>query len=223
MLRSQEGWKAEYRGRGALWIHDEDPLRPHALLTSGNHSTGFFNSEGVLEDPALVDGAALDLTELLEFAGLDLTKVNRVVGPAMGAITLAHDIARHISYKSPEGCLRAYVEKHEDVDGVRSMRFGRTKLRAGEHVLLAEDVMTTGGSIALTADAVLKAGGIVLPYVVVLVNRSGHSHIDGREIVSLITHPMPVYTPDECPLCAAGSEPLRPKDSENWQRLNAVY
>jgi len=33
---------------GALWIHDGNPQRPHALLTSGNHSNGFFNASFIM-------------------------------------------------------------------------------------------------------------------------------------------------------------------------------
>lgn len=37
-------WIDRFKERDALWLHDGNVRRPHALLTSGKHSDGFFNS-----------------------------------------------------------------------------------------------------------------------------------------------------------------------------------
>ena len=63
----------------------------------------------------------------------------------------------------------------------------------------------------------------MFPFVAVLVNRSGLTEVGGKKIVALIDRPMPMWTPDECPLCKAGSEAIRAKGSENWARLKATY
>ena len=94
-------------------------------------------------------------------------------------------------------------------------------LLPNQSILLCEDVLTTGGSVDLAATAVTNAGGIVLPFILVLVNRSGLTEANGKKIVALIDRPMPMWTPEECPLCKQGSEAIRPKD--NWMRLNAAY
>ena len=86
-------------------------------------------------------------------------------------------------------------------------------------VLLCEDVLTTGGSVDLTSTAITNAGGIVLPFILVLVNRSGLTEVSGKKIIALIDRPMPMWAPGNCPLCNMGSEALRPKD--NWAKLNA--
>jgi len=91
----------------------------------------------------------------------------------------------------------------------------------GQSVLPWEDVITTGGSVELMADAVAKAGGIVLPYVLVLVNRSNLQSVNGRRIIALIKRPMTNMAPSDCDLCKVGSEALHPKD--NWERFNASY
>ena len=73
----------------------------------------------------------------------------------MGAITLAHDIARHIGLQQGgRSCLSAYVEK--GADGDKRMVFKRTAIRPGEGTLLVEDMLTTGGSVGLTASAVIE-------------------------------------------------------------------
>jgi hypothetical protein len=34
---------------------------------------------------------------------------------------------------------------------------------------------------------------------------------------------MPMWTARDCPLCMQGSEAIRPKGKENWDRLNKKY
>ncbi len=224
MFRTKDGWVQEYQRKGALWIHDENPKRPHALLTSGGHSSGFFNSELVAEDTLIHDEACRDLVYLLGEHGLNAKDVDRVVGPAMGAITMADGVSRHVGRADSRSCLRAYTEKETGGDG-KLMVFKRTTIHPGERVLFVEDVLTTGGSVELSVAAVAVAGGIALPFVAVLVNRSGLKEVNGKKIVALIDRPMPTWFPskEKCPLCEQGSEAIRPKTPvENWQRLNDV-
>jgi orotate phosphoribosyltransferase len=223
MFKTADGWVSEYQKRGALWLHDGNSRRPHALLSSKKHSDGFFNSELVMEDPCLLDEASQDLVELLMMHGLNINGVDRVVGPAMGAITLAHDIARHISRKRSRSCLRAYTEKELMGNGSTLMVFKRANLHPTELVLMVEDVLTTGGSVELTSAAVAVWLGYIVPFVAVLVNRSSLTAVNGKKIVALIDCPMSTWMPDECPLCRERSEAIHPKGRENWARLNASY
>lgn len=224
MYNDAAGWIKAYMKKGALWFHDENMKRPHALLTSGKHSSGFFNSECVMEDSLLLDQACLDLVQMLAMQGaVNINNIDRVVGPAMGAVTLAHSTSVHISRARGRVCLRAFTEKEIGLDGVTRMVFKRTAIRPGERILIVEDVLTTGGSVDLTESAILEAGGTVLPFVAVLVNRSGLKEVGGKGIVSLIDRSMPIWGPEECPLCKQGSEAIRPKGVDNWARLNASY
>jgi orotate phosphoribosyltransferase len=221
----EKRWVSIYQELGAYWEHDNNPLRPHALLTSAKHSNGFFNSSRVLQDPWLCEKAAMDLFGLLQDAGLDIHEPNWVVGPAMGAITLAHDLARVIAKTRHQFCYAGYAEKGEaDERGKKTWKFPRIAIERGERVLLIEDVWTTGDSLNGVADLVEAKGGIVLPYRAVLVVRSGETEYHGNKIVALVNRKLPAWEPDECPLCHAGSEAIRPKTPpENWKRLNAVY
>lgn len=217
----QKHWIQECQEHGALWLHDDNPKRPHALLASGKHSTGFFNMGILAENAELLDSAADDVVSLLAWQGLHLDDVDRVVGPAMGAITLAHAVARNIARKrNGRPCLCAYAEKSEDG---ASMLFRRTNIRPDEHVLCVEDVITTGGSVEKVLAAIVQAGGHPLPFVGAILNRSDKVKIDGVWIVSLIDKPMPAWTQEECLLCRQGSEAIRPKGAENWARLTAIY
>lgn len=225
MQEIQNYWTNKYREKGAFWLHDGNPKRPHALLTtSGKHSNGFFNSELVMENTFLLSEACSYLVELLVEQGLKLEGIDRVVGPAMGAITLAHGISYSIGCERGYACLRAYTEKHEvNHPGQVIMVFKRTAIHPLEQILLCEDVITTGDSVGLMVMAIASSGGVVLPFIATLVNRSGLKEINGKRIVALIDYPMPMWRPEECPLCQQGSEAIWPKDVKNWARLNASY
>ena len=219
--RTAEEWINEYKKRNALWIHDDDPRRPHARLSSGKHSNGFFNSELVMEDPTMLDDACADLLHLLmQDDQFNMEDVDRVAGPAMGAITIAHDVARHISRKRSRPCLRAYAVK-VFLRGQEYMAFEKTRIDPGTRILFAEDVVTTGRSTDLTKAAVSEKNGIALPFVVALVNRSELGHVAGAKIFALINHHMPAWDQNECPLCELGSEAVPAKG--NWERLNASH
>ncbi len=229
---NEDHWIRLYKECGALWIHDGNPKRPHALLTSGKHSSGFFNSGLVTEVPSLLNAACDRLVVMFEetmggvndviMKGDYIRLIERVVGPAMGAITIAHCIATSINKLYDGSCRCAFTEK-DDKGGDKRMILKRTALRHGETVLAVEDVLTTGGSVELTVNAVSEAGGETLPYILVLVNRSGLKEVGGKQIVALIDKPMPMWTPEECPLCKEGSQAIRPKGVENWAALNADY
>lgn len=223
MHRTQAGWIEVYQKKDALWIYDGNPKRPHARLTSDNHSNGFFNSKFVIPDDQLLMEAASDLVELFGRRGGLLLGVGCVVGPQTGATKLAAFMSRKIT-ELTDGypCQFASPAKHEE-DGKKSMLFSAedTDRVRGKTVLLCEDVLTTGGSVDLATAATMQAGGSPLPFILVLVNRSGLTEVHGKKIIGLIEHSMPVWTPEECPLCKGGSEALRPKD--NWAALNASY
>ena len=220
--RNQQGWIQVYQKLGALWIHDGNPRRPHALLTSGMHSSGFFNSRLVISDDVAMEDAAKDLLSLLEKQRGSISGIPGIVGPQTGATRLASLLCTELAMTTRRLCFWASPEK-SDIDGIKSMVFNpkEKELLSGHSALLCEDVLTTGGSVDLTEKAVVEAGGKVLPIVLVLVNRSGLTEIHGKTIIALINHSMPIWTPENCELCKQGSVAIRPKD--NWDKLNAEY
>jgi orotate phosphoribosyltransferase len=220
-MANQNYWISQYKKKSAFWIHDGNPKRPHALLTSGKHSNGFFNSRLVIPDEALLRDAASDLLELFAWKDGNVSMVEGVVGPQTGATKLAELVSGQLPSIN---CFWASPSKW-NTNGVKAMVFSNEELAIlpGKLILLCEDVLTTGGSVDLTATAVANAGGIVLPFVLALVNRSGLTEASGKKILALIDRAMPMWTPDECPLCKAGSEAIRPKGPQEWARLNANY
>lgn len=224
MTRTQVEWIEEYKKLNAYWTHDGNKNRPHALLTSGNHSGGFFNSRFVISHEELLRDAAADLLELFVEQGGEIEDVQGIIGPQTGATRLAQFMSENIIAWTRDECFWASPAKNED-KGRKSMVFSNKELRLlpGQSLLLCDDVCTTSGSVGLTAAAGTDGGGKVLPFILVLVNRSGLKEAYGKKIVALIDHRMPMWVPEGCPLCKEGSEAIRPKGPPEWARLNAVY
>lgn len=222
MFRVESDWIPAYQEKGALWIHDGNVRRPHALLTSGKHSSGFFNSRLVISDETLLREAASDLLELFSSQGGNVSQVYSVVGPQTGATKLAELMSDKVTSLAKHKCFWASPAKNES-EGQKSMVFSDSdrEFLSGRAVLLCDDVLTTCGSAELTAAAITKAGGIVLPFILAFVNRSGFVAVGGKKIIALINREMPIWSPDECSLCKSGSKAVRPKD--NWHLLNATY
>ena len=189
-------------------------------LSGGLHSNGFIQGQAIIQSAKTIDRAAEDLVCKAESMGLMVGDVDRVIGPAMGAINISGDIARHISFRSELfDCLSGYTEKA--YDGARKyMVLRQVCIRRAERIVLCDDVLSTGLNVRLAAEAILRAYGIVLPFVFVLANRSGLQEIDGRRIVSLIDYPMKTWEAGKCPLCAAGSKVFSPDSAEILAKLN---
>lgn len=219
--KSSAGWQTAFENLQALFIHSGNPCQAHVQLRSGLHSSGFFNSRPVIEKDKLLKDAAWDLLTNFENQGGDLYEIDGVVGPQTGATKLAEFLASNLESSTGRPCFHASPAKHEE-NRVKSMVFTAQEIRMlkGQKILLVEDVLTTGGSIELTIKAIIESGGIILPYVLVLVNRSGLSQVLGKNIVSLINRSLPTWKAEDCPLCKSGSPAIEnPKD--NWHKLKA--
>jgi orotate phosphoribosyltransferase len=117
--------------------------------------------------------------------------VDVVAAPALGGIVLGYELARQLDARA--------IFAERDSDGRLSLRRGFA-LRPGERVLVAEDVVTTGGSTRETIEAVRQAGGQVVG-VAVLIDRSGGTVQLGVRLEALLTENIEAYPPDACPLC----------------------
>jgi orotate phosphoribosyltransferase len=82
-------------------------------------------------------------------------------------------------------------------------------IRPDQHVLVVEDVWTTGGSTEETIRVVEEAGGRVVA-AGALIDRSGGAIEFEVEAQSLIQIPIASYEPEDCPLCRSGSPAVKP-------------
>src|SRR5712692_1631085 len=105
------------------------------------------------------------------------------------------------------GTRAVYAERDEHGPG-RVFRRG-FQLRPGERVLVVDDIMTTGGSVQETMDAVRAAGAEVIG-AAVLVDRSGGSTTLDVPVRALWSIEVPSYSPADCPLCRDGIPVTKP-------------
>lgn len=176
-------------------------LNGHFLLTSGRHSAQYIQCAQVLKYPKYAEFLGQAVAAAYDDVPIDL-----VIGPALGGVIIAHEVARTLD----RTCLFA----ERDNSGRMCLRRG-FKIEAGQRVLVVEDVITTGGSVSDVINLVRGAGGTVVG-VGVIVDRSGGKVDFGVPLTALLTISITTYAPEECPLCASGSDPVKPgsrKDS----------
>jgi orotate phosphoribosyltransferase len=176
-----------YEKTGAL-------LRGHFRLTSGLHSDVYLQSALVLQYPEHAAALGAALAAPFREAG-----AATVLAPAIGGILVAHEVARALDAR----CL--FTERE---NGAMTLRRGFT-LSAGEHCLVVEDVITTGGSTREVVECVEKVGGVVVG-VGSLIDRSGGAIRFPMKRVALATIQAKTWKPEECLLCRIGSQAVKP-------------
>jgi len=177
------------REQGAL-------LEGHFLLSSGLHSPSYFQCARLLERPDVASrlGSALA-------AGIDADSVDLAIAPALGGILVAHEVARALD-------VRALFAERDPGSGALTLRRGFV-MGKGERALVLEDVVTTGRSLLETMEVVRSNGGRVVA-TGALVDRSGGKPDWGVPFHALTRLDFPTYEASSCPLCQAGSAPVKP-------------
>lgn len=169
-------------------------LEGHFLLSSGLHSGRYLQCSLVCQHPDICARLVHDLAR--PFAG---EKIDAVIGPAMGGIVLAYELARAL------GARGVFMEREA---GGMTLRRGFALAR-GERVVVAEDVMTTGGSVAEVV-ARAEAAGAEVAGIACLVDRGGLKRFEGRRRAALTAIDFPTYEAAACPLCKEGLELVKP-------------
>jgi orotate phosphoribosyltransferase len=172
----------------------------HFKLTSGLHSDTYIQTARVLENPYMARALAGAAAEPYLKRSIDL-----VVAPAVGGIVFGYAVADAL------GARFIYAER---VKG--KMTFRRNfRVHASERVIVAEDVVTTGGSVREVVDLVRQAGGDVAG-VVAVVDRSAERDFEAP-FSPLVTFQLEAHDPAKCPMCEEG----RPIDSPGSRQLAA--
>lgn len=197
----------------AVWIHDGDPKKPHAELTSGKCSNGFFDCMRVLCFPNLNEIFARHLVWKLQEKGLH-DSVDWVVGSPYAAITFSYEVAKIL------GAVHGFTEK--DPSRPKGMLWRRMAIPGGANVLQIEELITTSGTFQEVRRAVEEGNPEPVNFLSVvgtLVHRPPKLPADygERKVVALIEEEIWAVEPDDCPLCKAGSKRYRPKT--HWKEL----
>ncbi len=160
-------------------------LEGHFELSSGLHSPRYIQCARVLQYPDYASILCQELSKKLAHL-----KVNAVVGPALGAVVVAHEMARALKTRA------FFTERKDDT---MTLRRG-FELGQGEKVLVVEDVVTTGGSTQEVIDLVQAMGAQVVS-VAALVDRSRGKARFSVPMQSLIQIEAFTYPKEKCPLC----------------------
>jgi len=174
----------------------------HFELTSGLHSATYVQCALVLQYPKYAE----QLGRALAAEFMDL-RVDCVASPALGGVILGHEVARAIPPRADGKPVRAiFVER--DATGTLTLRRG-FRVDPDEHILVVEDVWTTGGSTCETIRVLEEAGARVVA-AGALIDRSGGRIELPVRTEALIELKIESYDASECPLCHNGGVAVKP-------------
>ncbi|MEZ0111921.1 orotate phosphoribosyltransferase [Catenulispora sp. EB89] len=160
----------------AARIHAAAHLTGEFTLRSGRTATEYFDKYRFEADPVLLDEIAERMAPLVP-AGTQV-----LAGLEMGGIPVVTALGRHT------GLPCAFVRKTAKAYGTRRLAEGAEI--AGRRVLIVEDVVTTGGQIALSTEELRTLGADVREALCVIDREQGGSEAlatQGIQLLSLLT------------------------------------
>ncbi|MDY0083808.1 MAG: orotate phosphoribosyltransferase [Ignavibacteriaceae bacterium] len=163
-------------------------LEGHFLLTSGRHSSQYFQCAKVLQYPEYTSQICSLIAEHFKSYEIDT-----VVAPAMGGIIVGYEVAKLLNKRS------IFTERENKM---MTLRRGFT-LSKGEKVLVCEDVVTTGGSVFEVIDIVKQFGAEVVG-IGSIVDRSNGKVNFGYDFFPALSLEVVSYLPEECEICKEG-------------------
>lgn len=169
-------------------------LEGHFVLSSGLHSREYLQCAMILQHPTLAARACQALAQ--RFLSDEITCV---AGPALGGILVAYETARQLGVRSVFG---------ERQDGKLQLRRG-FQIGPKDHVLVVEDVVTTGGSVEELIRLIRGAGATVAGVGALVDRSSGWASFDVK-YHALLSLDLKTFPPDNCPLCREGVPIAKP-------------
>ncbi|CAN5750118.1 orotate phosphoribosyltransferase [soil metagenome] len=169
-------------------------LDGHFILSSGLHSPQYLQCALALQYPPDAAKYARAIAERLAAEEFDT-----VASPAIGGLVIGYETAKALNVRF------IWTERQ---DGVMTLRRGFS-VKENEKILVVEDVITTGGSTRECIEALEKHGAKVIA-AASIIDRSGGAADVGVPRIALATLDVPIYTPEDCPMCHRGIEAVKP-------------
>ena len=158
-------------------------LEGHFVLTSGRHSSSYFQCAKVLQYPKYLEMFSNEIASYFKDFEIDL-----VVSPAVGGIVIGTEVGRVMKKRT------IFAERE---DGKMRFRSG-FNIKEKEKILIVEDVITTGGSVKEVMQLIEKSGGVI-EGVGVIVDRSSGSVVLHQNQISLASLEVKTYNLNEIP------------------------
>lgn len=175
-------------------VQCEALLEGHFLLSSGKHSNKYCQCAKLLQYP---DKAEIVLSIIKEQVK-DL-EVDLLVGPAMGGIIVAYELARQLNKPG------IFTERK---DGEMTLSRGFT-IKQGQRVLITEDVVTTGKSTLEVIEVLKGLGAEVVGVCCIIDRRDEHCQLN-YPVYSACKLEIETFEKEHCPLCKEGVPYVKP-------------
>ncbi len=173
----------------------------HFLLASGRHSDIYLEKFDLLRNPVATELVCARFVDAFRDMPVDV-----VVGPTTGGILLAFETARQM------GLPAAYAERASEGGEAREIRRSTT-FHPESNVLVVDDILTTGGSVRETLNA-LKRHPVDVVGIGVLVDRSnGKVEFGHVPLRPLARQQVESWEPADCPMCGREEPLLKPGTS----------
>lgn len=194
-------WLDIGRLAGVYWKNDNDPIRLHRLVTSGQKPDDFLDGSVIRRQPLLLEDACKDV--LVGF-GYSTDDFDWVIG-SHESVMMSHHVARWYGARTgytemvlnpvrvtlpfvAKTCAQYVRAKFQGTAGnlgIEQTMVLRHGVGEGDNVLVV-DMVFNKERIRKVIALVEGKGAEVFDKVVVILNQSGMTHLDGREIISLI-------------------------------------
>ena len=169
-------------------------LEGHFVLSSGLHSPKYLQCALALQRPKDAWEFGQAIAEHFSDQPIDT-----VASPAIGGLVIGFATAAALNIRF------IWTERQ---NGEMTVRRGFT-LKEGERVLVVEDVITTGGSTRECIAALESHGATVVAAASIIDRSNGEADV-GVPRIELVRLDVPNYLPADCPLCANGTEAIKP-------------
>jgi orotate phosphoribosyltransferase len=175
-------------------------LEGHFQLTSGLHSSQYFQCARVLQFPKHLHLLCGEIARHFEYSEVEV-----VLSPAIGGIVVGTEVGRML------GARTIFAERK---DGKMELRRG-FEIIPGERVLVVEDVVTTGGSTKEVIELVNNAKGNVVGTGCIVDRSNGKVEFNTKQFAVLLMETV-AHQPQECPMCKSGSTAVKPGSRGNY-------